>query len=300
MKYLFFAILALLFVACQSAPPKSNAIAYVDGEPISISQIDHIVEGDIYSHAIAMYEIRKSVLDSHVEYVVLNNEAKKRGLSISQMIDSLVGLSDNISDSQLNQANNQIVDSLLALHKVDILLKEPLAPRVNIDSAFHINIANSNSPVKITLIADASCNSCHEVYPIVISLLKNYDEAVTCQYVNFSLEPTIYAKALMLADEYGRAPEVLDTLMSCSSTPDSLALMSILASYDIDTSIFQNKQLAAELQQVVYSNNAYISHKGIDKTPTLLINGRPVRNPFDYDRICAMVNRALSDTYQHQ
>ncbi|MCQ2236197.1 MAG: thioredoxin domain-containing protein [Bacteroidales bacterium] len=278
-------------LACSDDKRQNNAIAYVDNEPITIAQIDRLIENDIYGHAISMYELRKSVIDSHIEYVVLSKEAQKQGMSVSQMFDTIANVANNAHD----EYKRHIIDSLLNLHHVKVLLKEPLAPKVNLDSAFHIDVINISSTVTITLVADASCSSCHEVYPIVESLLEKYRGKVNYRYVNFSLSPTLYAKALLLADEKGKASSLLDTIMSSQVDYDSLRIMSLLSSYDIDPSLFETSQLGNDLEAIVNLNNAYISRKGVDKTPTILINDRPVRNPFDFDRISKLIDRALLD-----
>lgn len=298
MKNVLLQLVCLLLIACaNTGGRRSNSIAYVDGETISLESVDRVIEKEIYDYLKSIYELRKSILDAHVDFIILDKEARRVGMSIPEMVDSIANHNgaQSMSSDMLKIYKDHIVDSLRQLHSIKILLKEPLPPTVDMDSAYHIDLLESKSPVTVTLIADASCTSCHELYPTLKTILKNYKDKINCRYVNFTYEPTLCAKALMLANEVGKASELLDTIMCHSTAPDSTRLMSILSSYSIDTSIFENREMVEYMESVINWSNMNVSRSGIDQTPTVLINNRPISNPFDSKRMREMIDRAISD-----
>ena len=111
----------------------------------------------------------------------------------------------------------------------------------------------------------------------------------------FSSEVSPSAKAAYAAGLQGKYWEMSDTLFALTIAADSLTAMNIAMQMDLDYEQFVFDYTSPETTQLLTENNTYLSNCGVLQTPTLLLNGHPLRNPNDIEYIINHIEIALNE-----
>ncbi|MCQ2214954.1 MAG: hypothetical protein MJZ31_03430 [Bacteroidales bacterium] len=307
MKLMHIKILVLsaiaIFCSCSRSYDGFVPVAMVDGTPIYLEQIDREYESAIYNHNIVVYELRDMALNSYIGYLLLREESQKIGGTEMDVLSAFaLRRGDTCIDNseQLFRYKQELIDSLKREHDIKISLLEPLAPALDLDSVFQIMVSSAPSPVTLTLVADISCESCRKAYPIFKDISKLYAGRINCRYIDFAPVSDIYSKALTISEWNDKGAVLLDSLMTTACPPDSTKVINILSGLGLDVSCIAEEETNKNLTEMIDINHYRISASGMGQTPTILVNNRPLRNPYYKEGICSMIERAIYDCSRQQ
>src|SRR6185436_12229008 len=74
-----------------SREASSGVVATINGNRvISSDEIDELIASQVFSLQERIYNIRKNALDNLITKIVLENEAKARGITVEQLNDELM------------------------------------------------------------------------------------------------------------------------------------------------------------------------------------------------------------------
>ncbi len=252
-------LLACWLAACQPSPNQPGAspgdsepVASIDGQPISQGELDAWIKEDLFREqtedraAAELYELRSRSLERLIDQRILDAEAKKRGVSIDEVLRAEREARGAITDEQVTafyeqngkkmggatrdqvaerirsfldeQRAGEITADLRKRANVTLLL-EP--PRVTV-AAEGPSLGPVDAPVTIIEFSDFQCPYCGRASSTVKELHERYPEQVRIVYRHLPLtaiHPNARpaAEAAACAEAQGKFWEFHDKLFANQS-----------------------------------------------------------------------------------
>jgi protein-disulfide isomerase len=284
----------------QSAVTQGGNAATVDGQPITLAQLDERV-------AKQLYDARQQALGDMVNEALLGKEAKAQGITTEALVQKEVNAKiaepspaevDQVweankarmpgktkeqvapdivkwlKDQKGQQLQQTFIQGLRAKYKVQILL-EP--PRVVVGVDDDPSLGPADAPVVIVEFSDFQCPFCSRAEPIVKQVLEKYKGKVKFVYRDFPLSFHSFAakasEAAQCANEQGKFWEFHDALYADQSklaVPDMEATAVRLGlNAEKFNSCMDSGKFAAEVSKDI----ADATKAGVNSTPSFFING---------------------------
>lgn len=266
--------------------------ATIDGQPVYGDIVDKAVEKEIYESLCDIYDIRLKATQELIGIRLLDGEAKKYGVTVNELIANYI---ERHNDDSLSaeRARTLIIDSLATAHEIEIRLTPPVAPLIWTDSALTHSRGKIGAKVTLTVISDFDCGLCQTMHLAYCDLYDKYKDIVEFRHVCFSdsVRPaTLAAEAAGMQDAYWA---MHDTLMRIHDAMDDRAAENLAAALGLDMDKFAHDYYSPSTTQAELRSFAHLSANGVDRTPIVLINNRPVRNPTDRACIEKEIERAI-------
>ena len=298
MKYSILFVLSfslfLILISCSNRNNK-HIVAIVDEEIVESSAINTLVEKDIYEYLYKIYEIRYAVTQEYLRVILLKKAAAENKITIDSILKAY---KNNHKNNIINEEllRKQLIDSLFIHYNAQILLEEPIAPLMRIDKALIHVRGNEDSNITITELSDFDCGICSYLHKGYLSLYNQYSNRVKFVHSTFSSEVSPSARAALAAGMQDRYWEMSDTLFAMQVPADSMTVMNIAMQMELDFDQFVSDYTSEENINLLSENNAYLSSCGVEQTPTILLNGHPMRKPNDIKYISDHIDRILNET----
>jgi len=285
--------------AAPAASAGSNA-ATVDGQPISLAQLDQRV-------AKQLYEARQQALTEMVNEALLEKEAKAQGITTEALLQKEVNakITDPtpaevdqvweankarmpgktkeqvapdivkwLKEQKGGQVQQAYIQGLRAKYKVQILL-EP--PRVVVSVDDDPSMGPADAPVVIVEFSDYQCPYCSRAEPVVKQVLEKYKGKVKFVYRDYPLSFHPFAakaaEASQCANDQGKFWEFHDALyadQSKLSVPDMEATAGRLG---MNAETFKSCLDSGKHATEVSKDVADATKAGVNSTPSFFING---------------------------
>lgn len=251
-KLLLFTTITIL-ISCKQAAPKKNIIAKVNNIDISREVVDNLIDQELYQILQRVYVLRKTATDEIIYQKLIEQEAKKRGVSRDQFINEEI--TQKIIDENIEQyiktqrleergipnINNgyrmvtvrstegerlvieeykkyltaQLYEQLKKKYPVEVYLEAPEPPKVFITQAPILRFyGNLNSKVKFIEISDMECENCRHNYPIYDSLYKKYADKIQFGFTHFSGAVTLGATMTEAAARQNKFKEMMEAIFT--------------------------------------------------------------------------------------
>lgn len=285
--------LVAMTAACNDKSGRRIA-ATIDGQPVYGDVVDKAVEREIYESLCDIYDIRVRATRELIGIRLIDDEAKKNGTTANELIANYVERHKGDSLSA-ERARALIIDSLAASHEIELSLKPPVAPLVRTDSASAHTRGKVGAKVTLTVISDFDCGLCQTMHLTYSDLYEKYKDKVEFRHICFSdsVRPaTLAAEAAGTQDAYWA---MHDTLMRIHDVIDDKAAERLAAALGLDMEKFVYDYYSPSTAQTELRSFAYLSANGVDRTPMVLINSRPLRNPTDRAYIENEIERAINE-----
>jgi len=289
-------------------------VATVGDRSITLADVDRrLAERDPASWAQIRqqtYEARRAVLDAMIGDYLIEAEARRRGVSRDQLLETELSrrirpvTSEEIASfyrslgdraggatlEQLTPAIRQAIEEQRPIQAgqslLDDLRKASGAVRVRFDpprvavttAATDPVLGPASAPVQIVEFSDFQCPYCAHVAPTLKQLLSKYGAQVRVVYKDFPLpdHPDAFpaAEAAQCAREQGKFWEYHDLLFANQRALGRNDLKRYAAGLKLDTAKF-NACLDEERTKYLVQGDLDESQRyGVSSTPTLFINGR--------------------------
>lgn len=328
------AFVALCFVvaACSSATSVgasskkdttalNPAVAMIDGQPITQSELDEKVSQQLY-------EVRQQALEQMLAERLLDKEAKVQGVTrealLEKEINAKVTEPTQAEIDQVWEANKarlpgktkeqvqpeivkflkeqkkppiqqSFLKSLRSKYKVQVLM-EPARVAVGVDD----DPSRGPAAAKVTIVefSDFQCPFCSRVEGTVKQVLENYKDKVRFVYRDFPLSMHPLApkasEAAQCANEQGKFWEYHDALYADQS---KLAVADLQATAerlglkgDAFKTCLESGKFAAEVSKDMQDG----TKAGVSSTPSFFINGIPVVGAQGYEAFSEVIDRELA------
>lgn len=291
--YLITYCVILILFSCSSKSDK-HIVAKIGDEEISASIVNRLVENEIYENLYRIYEIRLTATREYVGMTLLKRYADEMNMPIDSALSSYIR-KHQLQNLPEERSRQQLVDSLFACNEVEIVLEEPIAPLMRTDKALLHTRGNIESSITITELSDFDCGMCSYMHKEYQSLYEKYRNRIKFVHSTFSSEVSPSARAAQAAGLQDKYWEMSDTLFALPIAADSLTVINLAIQMGLDIDQFIDDYTSTENIKLLTKNNEYLSSCGVKQTPTLLLNGHPLRKPNNIDYIINQIERALNE-----
>ncbi len=327
MRPLLLAVL-LAATACQTA----RAAAVPDSTPVATSSLGTVTEADL-DRAIAskpklakqLYDLRHDALENLILQKLVEAEAARQKTTPQALLEGVVAKAGTPTDAEVKAFYDQhlassgykledikaqlaermtaerrqgavgaFLDKLKADAKVKILL-EP--PRVQV-AATGPSRGDAAAPVTIVEFSDFQCPYCRRQESALHRVLADYAGKVRLVFRDFPLDghpdAAKAAQAGACADEQGKFWPMHDKLFENQQALGVDKLKAYARELGLDGGKFDacldGDKTATRIQKSLQEGEQV----GVDGTPALFVNGRPLSGATSYEDLKAAVDEALA------
>ncbi len=313
--------------AVASAQSGETLLATVNDRKITQQEIDRTVFAQLWPLEQQIYALRKAALENHIVRILLEDEARRRGISIEELKRRWTAGSVEVAPGQIEQAflENEAAfaqmspdeakerirldlesqarmrsyrASVLKLKenaRIDVQLKPPSLPysTLDIDSP---TIGDRSAPVTIIAFSDFQCPFCKESYPVIKQVIERYGADV--RFVFKHLPLSIHKQALpaalaaYCAGQQGSFWQYHDALFS-AETVSAATMERIASQINLDAVRFNSCLKSDDPRNAVLKDSQEARKLGIDGTPAFIVNGKPVRGVLDFESFKNMIEQEL-------
>lgn len=302
-----------------------EVLATVDGVPITEAGLGDAARAAIHQAKTGLYEARRKAAEEAVGTILLEREARRRGVTLEQLLDAEVySKVGQISPQEVkdfyvaNQARirqplervgpeierhlkNQRAASWRAALVSELrkgstiaLLIDP--PRVRV-GASGPSRGPATAPVTIVEFSDFQCPFCAQAGPILRKVADTYGDRVRIVYRDFPLDTHVQARkaaeAARCADEQGKFWEYHDTLLANQQALDVDALKNYAEQLGLDVTAFSACVTSSKFRNAVDDDRQEGQRLGIGGTPTFFVNGWSFVGVPSFDAIRAVIDEEL-------
>lgn len=327
-------IVTLLCISCnqKNKKHKEDVIAEINGIEISSSELDKLVQQELFDELNRIYNIRDLALTELIRNKILEQEAAKHNKSVADFLraytdsvishysyDSLVvrynlntpatmiyktsmmQIPPDTYEGRLSQRSkleyiiqSQLVDSLINKSNVKRFLYPPKSPGINMEKQTISYRGNTGSDVTLYLISDFDCGKCIELHPVYDSIYNKYKDKVRFGYVNYSGTPSPLIIASEAMNNQGKFWEFYNTVFKINAMVDSTRIFNIADSLRLDMNKFKTDFSSRDIVDKITESFNAIETAGIYATPTVIVNDRLLFNSGSYDEIARLIDIELN------
>lgn len=315
---------------CQSSKD-SEKIAEIAGTVVTRIDVDKSGGKQLQALRQQLYQLERRKLDEHIGAMLITQEAKKRGISVSTLLEQEVNSTvqspseeeirslyeknkerigvefDNVHDQirdylreqKISERKNEYFKTLRANVKVTTYLKPPGLVRADL----LVNAApfKGSEKAKVTIVKfeDFQCPYCKAVQPSYQEILKRYDGKVRLVHKDLPLDEIHplarqAAEAARCADEQGKFWAYHDKLYEHAPKLGKEDLKSYAKEIGVEKSSFDQCLSSRKFRAVVENDFSEGAQLGITGTPTFFINGREFSGALPVETIAQVIDEELA------
>ncbi len=311
--------------------PAVEPIAEVNGEAITTKDLESALGTKVAKLEEQIYDLKREELDSLIAQKLFAQEAAKRKISISQLLDTEVTakvplvteteiddfyrankahIRDNdpetrrkirafLQQQKFNAQRALFIKSLRSQGNVIVRLQPPPVTRVDVsikDAPFR---GATDAPVTIVEFSDFECPYCKEAHSTLIQLLEKYAGKVKLVHRDFPLESIHHqarrsAEAARCAQDQGKFWQYYDALFKESPKLSPGDLNRYAAQVGIDSKKFDACLEASPHKNTIQRDIDEGRRLGITGTPAFFINGRPISGAQPLETFARVIDDELS------
>jgi protein-disulfide isomerase len=338
-------IVLVAVVGCgnaQSAPSDRGAIAatnpgevvaVINGEPITAADLDDTIAASLAKLDEQAYQLKKTRLDEMIADRLLAAEARRRNISVPQLIDQevtrKVSQVTNADVAQFVAANRSriqgdparldgriraflaeqrtsarrdaFVDALRRAASIDVRLKAPPVFRAPVKTDGFPSRGPASAPVTIVEFSDFHCPFCRAAQPTLQQVLARYPDQVRLVYRHFPLdsihpEARRAAEASWCAARQDKFWRFHDGLYANGADASTATLDRVAREAGLDTAAFDACLAGGDARAAVQRDVDEGLRFGVDGTPGFFINGRMLSGNQPMDAFVKIVDEELKGT----
>jgi protein-disulfide isomerase len=302
----------------------TDVIAEVGGHPVTAGEVEQKEASKLLQARYKLYVAEKDALEQYIDDQILEQQAKKEGVSVDELLKRHVIVStqepteDQLhfyyegiqTDESYDTARESIIDTVrqLRLKKAratyiaDLRTEYGVIVELNQPSA-HVEAGNSprlgpeNAPVQIIEYADYQCPYCQKITPDLARLRQEFGDQISLVYKDFPLpmHPLALraAEGAHCAGAQGKFWEFHDYLFATKKLgePDMKAEARALK---LDGDKFDQCLDKQEQFEGIKKDAQDGQHLGLSGTPSFFINGRFLSGAVGYAKLRDTVQTELA------
>lgn len=338
LHFFLFLLFAGPSLAQEPADRTSTPAARFGDQAITLEELYRATEKELNQIELQRHELLEQKLDQMISQRLLDGEAKRRGLSVERLLDEEVNrkapkvsdeeVKDFIAKNQgrlsagddgelrlrvwdylrgqkVNQQRSDYVRTLWNKAGVKVLLPEPAAARVQVDSRKGFVLGPKDAPVAIVEFSDFQCPFCTKGYTTIeTQVLKDYGDKVKFYYKNYPLPFHPWAQPGAIAAECAKQqkPEAFWAVykglfeQQKDITADNVKdkAWALAADQKIDKAKFDDCFDNKKTLDKVKADQAEGSSVGVTGTPSFVINGRLIVGAQPYEAFKNIIDDELA------
>ncbi len=286
---------------------QKEPLAVVGGQPIYDDDLVPFVQAQVFQLRLQEYEVKSKALENLVNQMLLEAEAKKKGIPtekvLEQEVDAKVSepseaelqalyivqkeqlrksfdeikaqLQQLLKQAKLQQARQDYYKRLREQAAVSIFLQKPKV-EVAYDPARLRG--NPKAPVVIVEFSDFQCPYCRSVQPTLKNLLAKYEGRVSLSYRDLPLreihpQAQMAAEASRCAGEQGKFWESHDLLFENQNKLNREGLVEQGRNLKLDEKQFDSCLSSGKYKAQIEQDRQLGLKAGVSGTPGFIING---------------------------
>lgn len=301
-------------------------LATLNGRSISQSEVDATLVSQLLPLEQQVYALRRAALDNLITRMVLEEEARKRSVTLEELRRQLTAGTvqvttdqvealylENVSafaamspdearerlrldlESQARMRNYRTaLEALKRANRIESYLEEPRVPVLAGTNS--PSVGPADAPVTIVEFSDFQCPYCREAQTTVKRVLANYKADVRLVFKHLPLQmhaqAFVAAQAAFCAGEQNRFWPFHDSLFA-STDLSAEALKKVATSVGLDSKSFETCLADQATRSVILSDLNEAQRLGINSTPTFIVNGRLIRGVATFETFKAAIDREL-------
>lgn len=293
--------------AAMAASRSDQVLAVVGNHKITASEVDAKAKPRLMAIENQIYQVKKQALDQLINTYLVDQAAKKAGLSEAAYVkrevqDKVPPVTDKEVDAfyaqhsdqihqplakvrapltnylrrlKFQEAGQRLVADLREKSHVQVMLE---APRIKVSTADSAGtLGPANAPVTMVEFSDFQCPFCERSESSVKAVLKKYGNRIHFVYMDFPL--TIHHNALRAslaarcAADQGKFWQYHDALFADQSALDAKGLKATAARLGLNTKTFDKCLDTQKHLAQVRATEQEGAEVGVNGTPTFVING---------------------------
>jgi protein-disulfide isomerase len=309
-----FAFVSLLPLASSQktdSPQSAKPLAVISGQPIDESQIPPTAKTQLQRMEEEVFAVRRRALQMVLDQKLLEAEAKKKGLSVENLIKTEVDAKvPEPTDQQLHDyydQNKQHINKSFEDAESDVRLQvksaeiqkarqlyiQGLLERAIDNGELTIMMrppwlqlppdpgrlrGNPKAPVTILEFSDFTCTACQKAESTISEILAKYPDKVKVGYRDFPFEAIrpgalLSAEASRCAGEQGKFWELHDLLFANPTRQTHEDLVNYARSLKLDDKQFEACLSSGRFEDRVEQDLQMGFHAGVVSPPSFFING---------------------------
>lgn len=309
------------------AQTDSSVVAKVNGEDITQQKVDDTIVSQLFPLQQQIFALRKAALENLIIRKLLENEARRKNISVDELKRLITAGPVEISPAQVEELYQQNASAFAMMSpdeareklrldlesqarlkkyrealtkfrgnaKIEWLLDEP-----RLSSPIAVNIAAARGPAgaRVVMIeySDFQCPYCREVQATVKHILRDYPDDVRLVFKHLPLEIHQFAfqaaQAAFCAGRQGGFWKYHDDLFAADTLSVEL-LIGFARSNGLDLGQFQKCLSSPESRAAVVEDIAEARRLGINGTPTFLVNGKILRGAVNIEELKTLIESEL-------
>ena len=200
-----------------------------------------------------------------------------------------------LTDEQRAKLEADLRQRLSKTNNVQILLRAPVAPVLQINTANSPSKGAPNAPVTLVMFSDFQCSACARTHPLVKEILKKYAGKVRLVVRNFPLV-TVHANAFRAAqaaaaaNAQGKFFEYIELLYQNQNQLDDASLKKYARQIGLNAAQFETDLNGKRFDEQIRQDIRDGQNLGISGTPTIYVNGVILSNLTD-DAVKSLIDK---------
>ena len=287
-----------------------TVLVSINGDPLRVDTINTRMKAFVFKMQMRIFAVRKDILDRRINDLLIMAEANKRKIGPEEIIRTEIteklkaptetevsqfyeankaniktdlagarmAIVTYLQQQQQEQLEVALANKLRTGAKLQVLLKEPEPPVMNISLGTGASRGDVNSPVTVVEFTDFQCSACGGMYPIAEEVLRSYGTRVHFVVRNYpltSVHPNAdnAAQAAEAAKAQGKFWEYIDLLFKNQNTLDRDSLKKYASQVGLDRKQFDSEFDSGKYEAIVRHDIEDGDGYGVEATPTFFING---------------------------
>lgn len=327
-----FIILVFSVVICSCNSKKQQTVAIVDGVPITMQQIDALINEQLFHMLEGIYLIRKQALDEYIDQWVIAEEAKRRNVTVDKLLerevmplltDSLIEktiielrgyVPDRIDPKRVYDCNtafgreylrqsllldlkSKYAQKLRENHKIKIFLNPPdkFRPKISLKELDLHYKGDNKSKVTFIFIGNYECDGCLQAKPIFDYIISKYGNKIKYGFCFYDVHPTMSSMAVEASAIQGKYWEMHEKIFSHHNKTDTTTVIEYAKELGLNVNKFQHDLNSNDLKDRINRNINVMNKSKITTIPTIVITGYVFNAPFNQWDIENFIIKLLND-----
>ena len=327
---LVLAAAALAAPAASPTPsPSSSTLAVLDGQPITVAEIESIGGASLTKARMDYYNAQRSAVEEAIARRLMEKEAKSRSVTVAELMrtevetkvapvspeeqknfyeankaryfanvpeaDALKQIEMGLGQQRMQQRRAEYAASLRAKANVRLMLDPPRTEVAADDDPAN---GPANAPVTIIEFSDFQCPYCSRVVPTLARIKDRYGDSVRVVFRDFPI-PQLHpnaakaAEAGMCAHDQGKFWPMHDMMFANQGKLDVPGLKQNAATLGLDSAAFDKCLDSGKFTAEVQKDSADGEKAGVQSTPAFFVNGRPLVGAQPYEQFADVINEEL-------
>jgi protein-disulfide isomerase len=308
---------------------KGNVLAELNGQPITEQEVLDKIKPRLARIENMLFDIKHDAVDQIIEDRLLEAEAKKRNISVQDLLksevedkvgevtdkevedfynankarvgnrtleDMKVPITNQIKGRKGSVYRANLIDRLTAKANIEVYLERP---KVEVAVGNSPSKGPDNAPVTVIEFTDYQCPFCGKARPTVNELINTYKNDVHYVVRNFPLDFHPFAKkaavAALCADEQKKYWDYSQKLWQNQTALDVASLKKYAADIKLDTKKFDDCLDNDKTLATVNQDQQDGIKAGVSGTPSFFINGQGLTGAQPIEAFKKIIDQELKE-----